>query len=127
MRMGVVLAMLAAALAVCAPASAQNPTLAGTNVISGDRSGYLDVRIPGEVPMSFDWRPEKNTTFAIGSEGFAGVMLRRLGGDTLVAAARFEPSMLCPACTDGESLIVGIQGVERQTSTDFTWTIPAGD
>lgn len=127
----VALAAATAILLIAAPARAQTQPLAGMNHFSGDRSGYLDVRIPAPAKVSFDWRPERNTTFAIASEGFAAVMLRRIhasdGLDTLVAAARFDPRMLCPACESGESLIVGVKGIERQATTDFSWEIPAGD
>jgi hypothetical protein len=134
MRWWVGLAAASATLLVSAPAPAQTPApapeLAGVNQISGDRSGYLDVRIPDPVRISFDSRPSRNTTFAITSEGFAGVMLRRLdaGEDptTLVAAARFEPGMLCGCEAPAESLTVGIDGVEPQASTDYSWEIPAG-
>lgn len=125
-------AVWATLLLVTTPALAQSPALAGINQISGARSGYLDVRIPVPVRISFDWRPGENATFAIRSEGFAGVMLRRLEAtddlDTLVAAARFEPGMLCGGCeTPEEALIVGITGIESQASADYSWQIPAGE
>lgn len=132
MRRWAGIAVAAAALLAPAQASAQVPALEGVNRISGDRSGYLDVRIPDPVRMSFDSRPLRNSTFSIKSEGFAGVMLRRLGVSdglaTVVAAARFEPAMLCGDCeAPVESLIVGMTGIEAQASADYSWRIPAGD
>jgi hypothetical protein len=132
MRWRVALAAAVATLLLTASAPAQIPQLAQINHISGDRSGYLDVRIPTSVRMSFDARPDRNGTFAIRSTGFAAVMLRRLNVDdglhTLIAAARFDPGMLCGGCEAPiEALTVDIEGVETQASTDYAWKVPAGD
>jgi hypothetical protein len=129
-----VLAAAAALLALPAkaPAAEGLPHLKGVNVIEGDFTGYVPVRLSKPTRIDSAFYPNESVTVE-GEGKLHAIVLRQVGSkpseEPVLVAGRFNPDIFCTGCAtridQGISVIGGgaIQGVDSENK----WPVPAGD
>ena len=125
---GMVLASLAAPLQTVAAEPAVS--LKGVNILEGDASGYVRVRVPSRVTVDSAFSTNKSVSVS-GTGRLQGIVLRQLGvaersDEAMLAAGRFDPAIFCDeTCTKPAN---GISVVSNQPLSDeYAFILPAGD
>jgi hypothetical protein len=104
--------------------------LKGVNVLEGDATGYVPVRISKQVSVDSAFLPNKSVT-ASGTGRLQALVLRRAGAkptdDALLAAGRFDPGIFCQDECANPVEGISVIGGKITISGEGRWQVPAGD